>query len=234
MVKIKRICLTLSIVLLFLSCSVDRFGYSAEKYGHEENFVWDFVMLIQNYSGTYNKSPQSATDLMTYIDGMDKESRLIVEGYYRYDYQYLYLKNNQDKLIFVTDSVISIYYKKVKEKNLLVYTSPSTPCASVAVPNVDFFDKDGLVVWSETLSAEAMNRLYREYWDYAYKTKDNSNGKIEFEKTKFEYTPNNLRDLCKDETLDINQSPLIKNTFDYLDSLAHANDFSRIIASGFR
>lgn len=47
------------------------------------------------------------------------------------------------------------------------------------------------------------------------------------------YTPNSLKDLCGNELLDINRSPLIKNTFNYLDSLARTNNFSRIIASGF-
>ncbi len=92
MVKIKKTCLALIIALLFISCADNKVGYSVKKYGDTEKFVWDMAMLIQHYSGTYNKSPQSATDLITYIDRMDKESRLIIEGYYAYDYQYLYLK----------------------------------------------------------------------------------------------------------------------------------------------
>jgi hypothetical protein len=223
--------LTLSVILLFLSCA--KFGYNDRAYGDKENFGLDLAMLIRNYSDTYNKSPQSAKDLMIFIDRMDENSRLICEGCYRYDYQYLYLKNNKDKLIFVTDSLISVYYKNIENNNLLIQISTSNPCSSVDVPSAVFFDKDDLYVWSDTLSMITVSRIFREYWGYYFKTKDNTNREIIFEKTKFEYTPNQLKDLCKGEVLDINRSPFIKNTFDYLDSLAYANDFSRIIASGF-
>lgn len=190
-------------------------------------------MLLDAYTSTYNKTPQNANDLMTFIDRMDKDARLICEGIYRFDYQYLYLKDNQDKLIFVTDSLVSIFYKKIKPENLLIQTSISSPCNSVAVPCVNFFDDDDLYVSRDSLSSEAVQRLYREYWSYSYATRDNPGNKILFEKTKFEYTPSSLKDLCGNELLDINRSPLIKNTFNYLDSLARANNFSRIIASGF-
>lgn len=222
----------LIIVSVLISCAGDKFGYNSEKYGDKEKFGWDIWMLLVAYTSTYNKTPQNANDLMTFIDRMDKDSRLICEGIYRFDYQYLYLKDNQDKLIFVTDSLVSIFYKKIKPENLLIQTSISSPCNSVAVPCVNFFDDDDLYVSRDSLSSEAIQRLYREYWSYSYAIKGNPN-KILFEKTKFEYTPNSLKDLCGNQLLDINRSPLIKNTFNYLDSLARANNFSRIIASGF-
>lgn len=223
----------LIIVSVLISCAGDKLGYNSEKYGDKEKFGWDIWMLLDAYTSTYNKTPQNANDLMTFIDRMDKDARLICEGIYRFDYQYLYLKDNQDKLIFVTDSLVSIFYKKIKPENLLIQTSISSPCNSVAVPCVNFFDDDDLYVSRDSLSSEAVQRLYREYWSYSYATRDNPGNKILFEKTKFEYTPSSLKDLCGNELLDRNRSPLIKNTFNYLDSLARANNFSRIIASGF-
>ena len=222
----------LIIASVLISCAGDKLGYNSEKYGDKEKFGWDIWMLLDAYTSTYNKTPQNANDLMTFIDRMVKDSRLICEGIYRFDYQYLYLKDNQDKLIFVTDSLVSIFYKKIKPENLPIQTSISSPCNSVAVPCVNFFDDDDLYVSRDSLSSEAIQRLYREYWSYSYAIKGNPN-KILFEKTKFEYTPNSLKDLCGNQLLDINRSPLIKNTFNYLDSLARANNFSRIIASGF-
>ena len=222
----------LIIASVLISCAGDKLGYNSEKYGDKEKFGWDIWMLLDAYTSTYNKTPQNANDLMTFIDRMVKDSRLICEGIYRFDYQYLYLKDNQDKLIFVTDSLVSIFYKKIKPENLLIQTSISSPCNSVAVPCVNFFDDDDLYVSRDSLSSEAIQRLYREYWSYSYAIKGNPN-KILFEKTKFEYTPNSLKDLCGNQLLDINRSPLIKNTFNYLDSVARANNFSRIIASGF-
>ena len=222
----------LIIASVLISCAGDKLGYNSEKYGDKEKFGWDIWMLLDAYTSTYNKTPQNANDLMTFIDRMVKDSRLICEGIYRFDYQYLYLKDNQDKLIFVTDSLVSIFYKKIKPENLLIQTSISSPCNSVAVPCVNFFDDDDLYVSRDSLSSEAIQRLYREYSSYSYAIKGNPN-KILFEKTKFEYTPNSLKDLCGNQLLDINRSPLIKNTFNYLDSLARANNFSRIIASGF-
>ena len=222
----------LIIASVLISCAGDKLGYNSEKYGDKEKFGWDIWMLLDAYTSTYNKTPQNANDLMTFIDRMVKDSRLICEGIYRFDYQYLYLKDNQDKLIFVTDSLVSIFYKKIKPENLPIQTSISSPCNSVAVPCVNFFDDDDLYVSRDSLSSEAIQRLYREYWSYSYAIKGNPN-KILFEKTKFDYTPNSLKDLCGNQLLDINRSPLIKNTFNYLDSLARANNFSRIIASGF-
>ena len=232
MVKMKKAFSVLIIASVLISCAGDKLGYNSEKYGDKEKFGWDIWMLLDAYTSTYNKTPQNANDLMTFIDRMVKDSRLICEGIYRFDYQYLYLKDNQDKLIFVTDSLVSIFYKKIKPENLPIQTSISSPCNSVAVPCVNFFDDDDLYVSRDSLSSEAIQRLYREYWSYSYAIKGNPN-KILFEKTKFEYTPNSLKDLCGNQLLDINRSPLIKNTFNYLDSLARANNFSRIIASGF-
>ena len=232
MVKMKKAFSVLIIASVLISCAGDKLGYNSEKYGDKEKFGWDIWMLLDAYTSTYNKTPQNANDLMTFIDRMVKDSRLICEGIYRFDYQYLYLKDNQDKLIFVTDSLVSIFYKKIKPENLLIQTSISSPCNSVAVPCVNFFDDDDLYVSRDSLSSEAIQRLYREYWSYSYAIKGNPN-KILFEKTKFEYTPNSLKDLCGNQLLDINRSPLINNTFNYLDSLARANNFSRIIASGF-
>ena len=232
MVKMKKAFSVLIIASVLISCAGDKLGYNSEKYGDKEKFGLDIWILLDAYTSTYNKTPQNANDLMTFIDRMDKDSRLICEGIYRFDYQYLYLKDNQDKLIFVTDSLVSIFYKKIKPENLLIQTSISSPCNSVAVPCVNFFDDDDLYVSRDSLSSEAIQRLYREYWSYSYAIKGNPN-KILFEKTKFEYTPNSLKDLCGNQLLDINRSPLIKNTFNYLDSLARANNFSRIIASGF-
>lgn len=214
----------LIIASVLISCAGDKLGYNSEKYGDKEKFGWDIWMLLDAYTSTYNKTPQNANDLMTFIDRMDKDSRLICEGIYRFDYQYLYLKDNQDKLIFVTDSLVSIFYKKIKPENLLIQTSISSPCNSVAVPCVNFFDDDDLYVSRDSLSSEAIQRLYREYWSYSYAIKGNPN-KILFEKTKFEYTPNSLKDLCGNQLLDINRSPLIKNTFNYLDSPCSRKQF---------
>lgn len=230
--KMKKAFSVLIIVSALITCACDKFGYNSEKYGDREKFGWDLSMLFDAYTSTYNETPLNANDLMTFIDRMDKDSRLICEGMYVYDFQYLYLKDHQDKLIFVTDSLVSIFYKKIKPENLLIQKSISYPCNSVAVPRVDFFDKDDLYVSCDSLSSEVIQRLYREYWSYSYATKDNHN-RILFEKTKFEYTPNSLKDLCGNELLDINRSPLIKNTFCFLDSLARTNNFSRIIASGY-
>lgn len=103
----------LIIASVLISCAGDKLGYNSEKYGDKEKFGWDIWMLLDAYTSTYNKTPQNANDLMTFIDRMDKDSRLICEGIYRFDYQYLYLKDNQDKLIFVTDSLVSIFTRKL-------------------------------------------------------------------------------------------------------------------------
>ena len=131
------------------------------------------------------------------------------------------------------DSVTTIYRGKITDQRIVERVEFASPCSSVDMSLVYFFDEDGLYVSRDSLSSEAVQRLYREYWSYSYAMRGNPGDKILFEKTKFEYPPNSLKDLCGNELLDINRSVLIKNTFNYLDSLARANNFSRIIASGF-
>lgn len=132
---------------------------------------------------------------------------------------YEFLKKNRNNLIFVVspDSVITIYRGKITDQRIVKRAEFASSCNSVNILSVDFFDEDDLYVSRDSLSSEAIKRLFREYRSYYYVTKDNPGNKILFEKTKFEYTHNSLKDLCGNELLDINQSPLIKNTFNYLD-----------------
>ena len=117
------------IIGLTISCSDGyRVGFDSEKYGDAETFAFDMRALLDFYVRAYNKPPESAEDLLIYIDRMDRTSMKIGEEYYVYDYQYRYLSDNKDKLIFVTDTLIKIYYKKIRDKNLVYGVTMPNPC----------------------------------------------------------------------------------------------------------
>ena len=231
--------LLVSICLLAVSCSPskkamqtgqkEQITLTQIKYSKKEALHLNIWRMLESYTYMYAKCPKNANDLIMLIERSDRDYRLINDNVYQF------LKKNKDNLIFFTsaDSVTTIYNGKIKESRIVERADYIQPCDYMASNQVYFFDETGLYVCSDTLSTLVIERLFREYWSYFYITKDNSDREIIFEKTKFEYTSGSLKNLCRDEFLDIEQSPLIKTTFSYLDSLAQANSFSRIIASGF-
>ncbi len=198
------------------------------KYSKKEMLQFNTWRVLESYTSIYSRCPRGADDLIILIERSNEDYQMINNNVYKF------LKKNRDNLIFVSspDSVTTIYRGKIKESRIAERAEFVSPCNSVNISSAYFFDKDGLYVSRDTLSSKAVQRLFREYYSYYYKTKDSPDSII-FKKTEFEYTSNRLKDLCGDEILDINRSTLINNTFYYLDSLAKANNFSRIIATGF-
>lgn len=220
----RKACFVILIMLIISSCSSERFGYSNKKYGkgYKETFSFHFVTLIDFYTVTYGQLPESAKDIITFIEGMNEDSRLWYES------EYDYFKRNEDKLIFVPDSLISIYYKKVNAKNLLLQTSASNPCEYLNSSKTYFFDEQGYYFSLDSLSSYVEKRLLTEYWKYHQTTKD-----VAYERVILEYTPNNLKNLCANKVLDITQSTFFANAYNFLDSLAQANNMTRITVPTF-
>ncbi len=237
MVRITKSILIIVWLFIGISCSTNRTTIQSNhsevtliktKHNKKEMLSYNLWRTLDVYTSIYSRCPRRADDLIVLTERLGGDYQMINKNAYQF------LKKHRKDLIFVVsvDSVTTIYRDKITDQHIVERAEFTSPCSSVAVPAVNFFDEDGLYVSRDSLSSEAVQRLYREYWSYSYEIKEASN-KILFEKTKFEYTPNRLKDLCGNELLDINRSPLIKNTFNYLDSLARANNFSRIIASGF-
>lgn len=238
MVRITKSILIILLLYIGVSCSVNKKAIQSNqdeitliktKYNKKEMLSFNLWRTLNVYNSIYLRCPRRVDDLIVLIERLGEDYQMINENAYQF------LKKNRNNLIFVIspDSVTTIYRGKITEQRIVERAEFASPCNSVDMSLVDFFDEDGLYVSRDSLSSEVVQRLYREYWSYFYATRDNPGDKVLFEKTKFEYTPSSLKDLCGNELLDINRSPLIKNTFNYLDSLARANNFSRIIASGF-
>lgn len=216
--------LAVLIMLIISSCSSGRLGYSNKRYGKHyiETFSVHFALLIDFYTITYSKLPESAEDIITFIEGMNEDSQLLYES------EYDYFKRNESKLIFIPDSLISIYYKNVKPKNLLFRTSASNPCAYLNSAKTSFFDELGHYFTSESLADYVDKRLLTEYRKYLQTTKD-----VAYERAILEYTPNRLKNLCADKVLDISQSTFFTNAYNFLDSLARENNMTRITVPTF-
>lgn len=199
------------------------------RYSKKEMLSYNLWRTLDVYTSIYLRSPRTADDLIVLIERLGENYLMVNKDAYKF------LKKNRNNLIFVVspDSVITIYRGKITDQRIVERAESASPCDYVNIPHVNFFDKDDLYVPCDSLSSEVVRRMYREYWSYSREIKDSLDTQVSFEKTHFEYTPESLKDLCANELLDINRSPLIKNTFNYLDSLARANNFSRIIAFGF-
>lgn len=232
--KMRKIFLLLVCILISLSCSITKkFSYSSELYGNKESFGWDLLVLLDYYTQTYNEPPKNAEDIMIYIQNIDKKSRIVYEGYYKYDNHYEYFKNNKDNLIFVTDSMISIYYDKIKNENLLVQTVIANSCDNINSAQVNFFDKQGYWFSSDTLSDFVIKRLIVEYKKSFQQLKDSCANEVIYTKTILEYTPAGLKDLCYKKSLINEQSKFYENSFNFLDSLASTSNISRITIPSF-
>lgn len=238
MVRITKSILIILLLYIGVSCSVNKKANQSNhdeitliktKYNKKEMLSFNLWRTLNVYTSIYLRCPRRADDLIVLIERLGEDYQMINENAYQF------LKKNRNNLIFNVspDSMTTIYRGKITDQRIVERAKFASPCSSVDMSRVDFFDKDDLYVSCDSLSSEAVQRLFREYLSCYYATKDSHDNKILFEKTKFEYKPNSLKDLCGDKILDINQSPLIKNTFNYLDSLALANNFSRIIASGY-
>jgi hypothetical protein len=101
MVKfIKHIVILLLIIISILSCSVKKRVIDDEVQicNKKVSFGLDMGMLVECYTKNHKKSPTCAKDLINWIESIDEDSQLI---YYR---QYKYLKKNEKKLIFTTET----------------------------------------------------------------------------------------------------------------------------------
>lgn len=217
--------------LIVTSCSEDyRFRYSSRMYGDKESFGHELMSLLDCYIRDYNKFPAKAEDLMIYIDRMGKDSRLKYhDGSYIYDNQYRYFENNKNKLIFATDSLVCIYYGKIRDRNLLISIVPKKPCYNIKSAGVNFFDEEGYYLRLDSFTANSVkNRLWREYIVHFKESHNMKADSLLYPMTILEYTSRGLTDLCKEEELELGRSLFLQNVFNFLDSVAHANNLSRI------
>ena len=229
MVKQKLFFMSVAIALIISSCSVDRFGYSNKRYGkgYRESFSLHMQMLVDGYTEIYGAFPESVEDLINYVDGMNQDAQLW------YEREYDYLKRNDNKLLFVADSLVSVYYMKIKNRHLLLQASICSPCSHMHAAKAEFFNEHGHYFTLDSLSDYVDKRLRFEYGKYFQITKNTRSNGTTYERVILEYTPNRLKNLCTDETLDIDRSGFLKNAYDFLDSLARANNISRITAPCF-
>ena len=188
----------------------------------EEALLGNLRMLTEFYTRTYNTPPKVPEDLMIYIERMDEDSQLVYSNVYKY------LKKNRKKLIIGSDSLISIYYKKIKVENLVMRVAPQNPCSHKSRELVDFFDSSGYLLRIDSLADVVTKRIAAEFKASLLRRKEIGDINFTRERRILEYTTNGLKDFCTGDTLDINKSTLLKNSYDFLDSIAHANRLSRI------
>jgi hypothetical protein len=90
------------------------------KISKKEGFILGMWMLFEFYIRASAKSPTCAKDLILWIESIDEDSQLV------YFNEYRYLKKNEKKLVFVTETeesdsetmwIVSVYNKKVLHKN---------------------------------------------------------------------------------------------------------------------
>ena len=219
------------ISLLLISCGISRPSKCIKelefsKVSEKEALGFGLSSLLDYYTETYNRLPRTTEDIIIYIEQMDVNDRLFFNKLYKY------LKKNENKLIFISDSLVSIYHKKIDAKKLLIQISPRKPCDNISA-RVNFFDNRGYYFRLDSLAEKVNRRLTMEYRVHIQETKAIRGIDTTYERVILEYTPNRLKNLCTDETLDIDRCVFLKNAYDFLDSLARANNISRITAPCF-
>lgn len=225
--------LIILLTVTLASCGVNRLtnidvhDVSLRTATKEEALIGNLCMLTEYYTRTYNTNPVVPVDLMIFIERMDEDSRLVYSNVYKY------LEKKRNKLIIVSDSLISMYCKKIKNENLVMRVAPQNPCSHKGRELVDFFDSSGYLLRLDSLSDVVTKRLTAEFKASLLRRKEI--GDINFTRKRiiFEYTPNGLKDFCTGEILDFNKSILLKNSYGFLDSVARANRLSRITVPCF-
>lgn len=239
MVKIIKISLLVGVIsLLSLSCSNNQMGFDKDKWRDldMEGFAYHSWMLLSAYTSTYDKSPENANDLLIFIERQDSSSRQFYNSHYEY------FNENRHKLIFRTEvedstSYVAIYYKKVNPKNLLIRAPYESPFVHMDFSSrINFFDKNGYYLMNDSLQHDVWKRMIDISADFKVNlmpSDDIDRYGVKYVRKTLEHTPNALSDLSAKRSIDYQQSPFFTQIYEYLDSIAVANDYSRIIVPSF-
>lgn len=210
-------------VVLLVSCMANPIGYDRRLYGDMELFGLNLESVLEAYTSNYGRFPESPDDMIVFID------RITDSDFSFYRDQRNYFLKNKDKLIFVKDSLLNIYFGKQDAKHCVIKIRAYKPCENMRTAKPAFFDASGNYLRCDSLAAIVTDRMSCEYKEYLRLRKKMGQKKFEHERALLEYTFANLRNLCNETQIDIEQSEYFKNTFKYLDSLSRANRLSRII-----
>lgn len=238
MVKIIKISLLSVIAILLLdACSREQMGYNSKKWGDTTDFIFHLSNLLNFYTATYNTLPNSIDDILIFIDGMDNVSGGV------FDNQYEYFTINKDKLIVLSELIdskpyVAIYYKEVEDRNLVIKVPFRGYCEEQFLDRIHFFDKRGHYTWDGDETYSRFDSINNHLTRISHKFPggmrlDTINDRWRFSRIGVEYTHDKLRDLCTNRSIDFQQSLFFTQIYEYLDSIAVANDYSRIIVSSF-
>lgn len=223
---------TFFLTLLLCACGVnrrvgtDRCDGPTRTATETEALIGNLEMLTQYYTRTYNAAPGNIEDLIVYIERMDEDSRLV------YDNVYAYLQKHKASLEIVSDSIVSIYDRHAKHGKPLIRTALRNPC-EYRTERVDFFDRQGRYLHSDSWSESVKQRVAVEYGAHLLRLKKQGIRPVMRERILLEYTAEGLKNLCTGEMPDRNESAYLAHVYRYLDSLARANDLSRITVPCF-
>lgn len=222
MVKMKKYSCLL-IVLLLVSCMANPIGYDRRLYGDTDLFGLNLESVLEAYTSNYGQFPDSPDDMVIFID------RITDSDYSFYQDQRDYFLRNKNKLIFVKDSLLNIYFGKQDAKHCVIKIRAHKPCENMRTAETTFFDASGNYLKCDSLAAIVTSRISYEYKEYIRLREKMGQKEFEHERTILEYTFANLRNLCDETQIDIERSEYFKNMFKYLDSLSRAKCFSRIL-----
>ena len=205
------------------------------KASKKDAFIFYLSEIFGSYVRTYYKSPRNTEDLILDIEKRDLFS--YAEGV---DNVYRYLKKNKDKLIIVSDSLSSsIYYKKIKDKKILMIETPDGPCVSIRRAIFSLYDIGGYYFVSDSLNDVAkfnlieINKKYENTLIRAENELRSLKFGSSYEKIILEYTTSGLMDLCIYQRIDLDKSYYYKEIYEFLDEFAKINNISRIVMPSF-
>lgn len=152
---VKKVLGTVLAVLIATACASYPFGLSPKLY-NLDTFGFKICDGLESYSQIHNAAPRNVEDWIINIKRYyEAEEPFLL----RNNELYQYLKRNKNKLLITSDSTISVYYKSIDERNLLIRMLPPDPCRFIKDAEVCFFDDDGYFVRNDSLSTQVRKRV---------------------------------------------------------------------------
>lgn len=223
------------IVILFLiiplSLNAQTIVDGARTLTRKEAFGHNLWMLFNWYTSTYAKCPQSANDLIIYIERMDEDSQMV------YMNQYRYLKRYKNRITFETniengDSIVNMY----KGRRLDLATQYIGPCEYIRTARIKLFDYQGFYFQNEDLTQQINDRLkliYVKYQEQLKLSDDVHRTGSRYDKIVVEITATGIRNLCNNNDIDLSHSIFFAEIYDYFSKIMSDNNISRIITPVF-
>lgn len=211
-------------IMLLSSCS-ERI-YQLDKDGN-------MSMYLRAYLNNYYEQPKNIGFLIKAFDKVDDAA--IMRKVYASQYKLL-TKFNNKLILYSTDSITAIYYKRISPSNLVTetgYTTEDYDDVNRLRLMYSYYDKDGYIVTSEKLTSElktGLNEIKKKYDRWLLNDSSMQFTQNPFKIIILQYTKSQgLINLFTKQSIDVNGSGYFPEVERWLRNICEKYGFSKII-----